>query len=393
MDRSVAVVLVGLTLLSIAFTPASSAAAADQRMSTPAGFDRTVFDIEIYANGSARWTFEYSKPLTNASEREQFEAFAAEFRKNESDLYRRFVERAQVLTATGTNDTGRNMTATAFDRDAYVGSLGNRGVITLSFRWTNFGVVEGDRVVVGDVFEGGLYVAPEQQLRFEHGPGLAFASVDPDPSRLSNETLAASESVTWLGEFQFSDNRPRLELVPESAFRTPTPTPAPQPTTQTPTATPAAGREPASMSPETMIVGLLVVGLGLGGAVAWRTGALSGRGGSAATTEDSSSGGASASQQPADGAATAAPDSEPAVPDEELLSDSDRVVNLLEENGGRMKQVDIVEETDWSKSKVSMLLSDMEDDGEISKLRVGRENIISLAGHEPDAAGSPFDDE
>ena len=58
-----------------------------------------------------------------------------------------------------------------------------------------------------------------------------------------------------------------------------------------------------------------------------------------------------------------------------------------------MKQVDIVEETDWSKSKVSMLLSDMEDDGEVSKLRVGRENIVSLTGHEPDAAGSPFDDE
>jgi predicted transcriptional regulator len=57
-----------------------------------------------------------------------------------------------------------------------------------------------------------------------------------------------------------------------------------------------------------------------------------------------------------------------------------------------MHQVDIVDETDWSKSKVSMLLWDMEDEGTISKLRVGRENIVSLAGHEPDAAGSPFED-
>ena len=40
-----------------------------------------------------------------------------------------------------------------------------------------------------------------------------------------------------------------------------------------------------------------------------------------------------------------------------------------------------------------MLLSEMEDDGDISKLRVGRENIISLAGNEPEAAGSPFEDE
>jgi len=40
-----------------------------------------------------------------------------------------------------------------------------------------------------------------------------------------------------------------------------------------------------------------------------------------------------------------------------------------------------------------MLLSDMEDEGQISKLRLGRENIISLAGQEPEAAGSPFEDE
>jgi len=66
---------------------------------------------------------------------------------------------------------------------------------------------------------------------------------------------------------------------------------------------------------------------------------------------------------------------------------------MLEERGGRMRQVQIVEETEWSKSKVSMLLSDMADEGEISKLRVGRENIISLDGEEPEAAGSPFDDE
>ena len=78
---------------------------------------------------------------------------------------------------------------------------------------------------------------------------------------------------------------------------------------------------------------------------------------------------------------------------EKFLSDEDRVINLLEENDGRMRQVSIVEKTEWSKSKVSMLLSDMEADGQISKLRVGRENIISITGEEPDAAGSPFDDE
>jgi hypothetical protein len=73
------------------------------------------------------------------------------------------------------------------------------------------------------------------------------------------------------------------------------------------------------------------------------------------------------------------------------LTDKEVIVDILEDNDGRMKQARIVDATGWSKSKVSMLLSEMEDDGDITKLRVGRENIISLSGNEPDAAGSPFD--
>jgi uncharacterized membrane protein len=78
-------------------------------------------------------------------------------------------------------------------------------------------------------------------------------------------------------------------------------------------------------------------------------------------------------------------------PPEQELTDREFIVDILEDNDGRMKQARIVDSTGWSKSKVSMLLSEMEDEGEISKLRVGRENIISLSGEEPDAAGSPFD--
>jgi uncharacterized membrane protein len=63
---------------------------------------------------------------------------------------------------------------------------------------------------------------------------------------------------------------------------------------------------------------------------------------------------------------------------DDLLTDEDRVIGILEEEGGKMKQAEIVERTDWSKSKVSMLLSNMEDEGKISKLRLGRENVIEL---------------
>lgn len=79
------------------------------------------------------------------------------------------------------------------------------------------------------------------------------------------------------------------------------------------------------------------------------------------------------------------------ITEEELMADEDRVLMLLHNNNGRMRQVNIVNETGWSKSKVSVLLSDMDEEGLISKLRVGRENLISITGDEPEAARSPFE--
>jgi uncharacterized membrane protein len=67
-----------------------------------------------------------------------------------------------------------------------------------------------------------------------------------------------------------------------------------------------------------------------------------------------------------------------------LLSDEERVEHLLERNGGRMKQANIVRETGWSDAKVSQLLSSMAEEGEVEKLRLGRENLISLPDFEDD---------
>ncbi|MDB9279125.1 hypothetical protein PN416_04255 [Halorubrum ezzemoulense] len=74
-------------------------------------------------------------------------------------------------------------------------------------------------------------------------------------------------------------------------------------------------------------------------------------------------------------------------PDLSLLSDEERVERLLDENGGRMRQADIVAETGWSDAKVSQLLSAMADEGRVEKLRLGRENLISLPDGEDETGG------
>jgi uncharacterized membrane protein len=135
-----------------------------------------------------------------------------------------------------------------------------------------------------------------------------------------------------------------------------------------------------------LFIAAIVLLIGLAAVFVWRQGSL----GSLSPGQSTPGGGGGGTSGSAATESATNP-AEPAVSDEELLTDEARVKKLLRENGGRMKQVNIVDETGWSKSKVSMLLSEMEEDGEISKLRVGRENIISLDGHEPDAAGSPLD--
>lgn len=74
---------------------------------------------------------------------------------------------------------------------------------------------------------------------------------------------------------------------------------------------------------------------------------------------------------------------------EEFLTDREKIQQLVRENGGRMKQSKIVDSVDWSKAKVSRLLAELEDDGRITKLRLGRENLVCLPGHEPTASQTP----
>lgn len=74
---------------------------------------------------------------------------------------------------------------------------------------------------------------------------------------------------------------------------------------------------------------------------------------------------------------------------DEFITDQERVRQLLRENGGRMKQSNIVDSVDWSKAKVSRLLADLEEDNQVTKLRLGRENLVCLPGHEPTASKSP----
>ncbi|UPM43416.1 helix-turn-helix transcriptional regulator [Halocatena salina] len=320
-------------------------------------FDRQTFRIDVEKNGSVRWTYVYRRDLTSQSEREQFTSFAERFNERENpELYAHFKQGAHLLTDKGTNQTGRQMNASSFTHEAYVSRLDNSGIVEMSFLWSNFSKVDENRVIVGDVFTGGLYIRQNQRIEISWSDELSVVSVSPQPDDRSSNTF------TWVASNtsrQFYDSKPRVVLETNSGE----------------TSEYAAT---ADSVPRSWFVGLAVVVLvGLGGGIAFHRGVLTLRLPVELrdrSTEESGS-------------------EMPAITETDLMTDEDRILSLLRDNGGRMKQVKIVEETGWSKSKVSMLLSEMDDEDLISKLRVGRENIISLVGDEPEAVRSPFEDE
>lgn len=59
------------------------------------------------------------------------------------------------------------------------------------------------------------------------------------------------------------------------------------------------------------------------------------------------------------------------------------VLRLVEEGGGRIRQQEICESTNWSESTITRLLQDMEESGLIVRVQVGREKLVYPPGDSP----------
>ncbi|WP_336325198.1 helix-turn-helix transcriptional regulator [Halovenus sp. HT40] len=384
---AVAIALLGGVGIAVLDSPTQSGLPSDQQstqqpleLAQIEQANETQFRITVLENGDARWTVEYRQRITDEQEIEDFRQYAERFNTEETETFSNFQQRADRLTQDGTEVTDREMNATDFQREARYSEISRDGIVEMSFRWVGFAQQNGEQVIVSDVFDGGFVILEDQRLRIERGENVSFDSVSPSPDEVDlGDESDPGEWVEWNGYREFSPGEIDVRLSPPDVTPTdPTNGTGSDDGTDTGSEDPEIGGGGSGMMVPLML-GLLVL-LGVGGSAIWYT--------MARTDQDASSGSAEPSPQVDEQAETGG-----ALETEQLLSDEDRVLKLLEDNGGRMRQVTIVEETEWSKSKVSMLLSDMEDEGEISKLRVGRENIISLAGEEPEAAGSPFEDE
>jgi hypothetical protein len=345
----------------------------------------TTIAIEPRPDGDARVRIVRSFVLNDTNDTAAFRSLARAFEAGEAGVSIATFERA---AAAATNATGRPMNVTNASRNATIveeNASGNAtGRLVVGFTWTNFARKSGDRLLIGDAFNTtrGTWLprlTDGQTLLIETPRGYV---IDTSPIGYTNRTLR------WNGPASFEPGEPRV-VYERSGPPTQSPSDNGTETGADDGGNDGSGDDPgplASVSP--LVFGAVVLGVGavIVGMYTWsRREDDDGRpdDGSpprapGAADADPEATPATAGAEPADPEATA---SEPS--DAELLSDEERVERLLERNDGRMKQASIVDETGWSNAKVSQLLSTMDEAGRIEKLRIGRENLISL----PDGDG------
>lgn len=355
--------LTGVSLAVIGLVIAGSMAPAAPsgvvaRQSQPEA-DNTVTRIAVSDNGSARWTIQIRTRLDTDERVDEYRAFQARFRNDTAEYLGPFRERMQGVVAGAANATGREMRATNFAATTSLQQVPRRwGIVTYEFTWTNVTARRNGTLVLGDIFQGGFFIGANDTLQVVAPAAYEVTRVDPAPDNREGDT------VTWNGREDFADTRPRVVFAPVGSG-------APEGESSD-----GDGSVLGDIGVP-VVIGAVAVGLlGLVGVAVYRRRHEPAGAGSAEPTGT------------ADGQ-TAAPDAVPPQAAETgesgeagspaaVMTDEERVLALLDANGGRMRQAAIAEEFDWSASKTSRVVGGMADDDSVEKLQLGRENLVAL---------------
>lgn len=324
--------------------------------SVAAAQNSTSITVDVYPDGDAQWTTVKEIPLNSSADIAAWDATAA----NNVDSYRTdFQTQMEGYVDKISSDIGRPMlvrdvNVTVSRNSPYELSDNNSvnyGVITYDFNWTGFASVNGNDLDIGDVFEDGFLLDREDTITFILPAGYTITSVSPAYDEIKR---TYQPQVTWTGS-SINNTDPAIRL-----FQSGEPS-----ITLSQMAAPAAGMDWWMLIP----VALISAGVGFGAAyVFFRR----------QKPEIPIELPPLAEHPPVPDAGSMEAPPAPVLREERYMSDEERVVKYLEEAGGQMFQSDLVKKTDFSKSKLSMVLSELKEKGTIIKIKKGKENLIRL---------------
>lgn len=305
--------------------------------------DDVLLAIDIEADGDAVWTIEYRNRLETDDEKAAFDDLRADIENDPEPYVERLRDRMASTAENAATATGRGMAISETKVEAERRDLPQEyGVVTYTFRWSNFAAVESERLRVGDAIDG-LFLDEETTLLVSWPADYELLGSSPSPSETRDS------SVVYTGPTNFATGEPRLELGP-------------------PGSSADDGLSPATVAVGALLAILLV---GAAGFFAYRRregspGMATGQGGSADEGTPPPNAGADPSPEP----------------DPELLSNEEQVIRLLERNGGRMKQKEVAERLGWTDAKTSQVTKGLREEGDLEGFRLGRENVLSLPDNE-----------
>ncbi|WP_050034093.1 helix-turn-helix transcriptional regulator [Halorubrum halophilum] len=341
--------------------------------------DDVLIEVSVEPDGDAVWETQYRVQLANDDEEQAFEELRADVESDPDAYASQFGERMRATADTAENATGRKMNVTNVTVTADRRELPQSyGVLTYRFEWSNFAAVDGSRLVVGDAIDA-LFLDETSSLIVSWEDGYRLGDASPSP------TETRDSAVVWQGPVDFTEGEPRVTIEPEGR---------------------SAGAVPL------VAVGLLVAIVAVVGyrRRPWGSSEASSPSEGPAATADESADDAEDSKSAAAATAVAGADgddgpagsgddtgADSAAPiDDDLLSNEEQVLRLVEANGGRMKQKRVAEELDWTAAKTSQVVTGLRDEGDLDGFRLGRENVLSLPDYDAttdDGEGDEEDDE
>jgi len=301
--------------------------------------DDVLMSISVEDGGDAEWKIEYWTRLETDEDEAAFEELREDIESDPEPYAERFQERMDTTAESAESATGREMAIDGMNVTAEKKELPREyGVLRYEFRWSNFAATEDDRLVVGDAIDG-LFLDAESSLSISWSGTHELLEASPQPSETRDG------SIVYNGPTDFGDGEPRIELGPQGAT--------------TPADDTATG-----ISLPLGVAAVVLILIAAGAFVIYRR-----RDGPA----DEPPGGDSGEGEPSGASGKAG-----SQPDTELLSNEEQVLQLIESEGGRMKQKAVAEQLGWTDAKTSQVTKTLREEGDLEGFRLGRENVLSL---------------
>ncbi len=319
----------------------------------------TSIRVEVLPNGDACWTTEKKITLESPEDVAGWDATAAQgIDGYRSEFDARMKDTvAKISAAIGRPMSVKDVNVTVEKAHPYALSDNDTmtyGIIRYQFTWTGFAMASGGSLEAGDAFVDGFLLNKDDTITFILPPGYEVTGITPAPDDIK---YAFQPQVRWAGNPAngtgddvrlFSSGEPSIIMRREAATM--------------------FSLDWWMLVP--VILLSLAAGFGAGYILLKRQ---QQKPVELPPLPDS------LPERPLEPDAGAEEDG-PAdiVPGDRYLSDEEKVVMYLEEAGGQMFQSDLVKKTDFSKSKLSMVLSDLKEKGTILKIKKGKENLIRL---------------